>query len=572
LRLNTLIDIKLINYNIPGCTEDELKKDRLHGWRLLQYIKSNDPAMSSIQTSKINSHFAPLFMNAIAQNTTLRELALNVHLDATAALVLALNTSITKLNNPYSSMGDTGLKALMNHPSITDLSLLCNGIVHEEFINSSSQLTRLDLTMNKLHPNAAKMLSYNTNIRALNISSNRGLQKSGLILLSSSRSLTELNISGCNLDNETFKEVASNIALKTFKCGNNLNLKLDSIETLALSSTLTNLDLTRACIGDDAAQVLATNTTLRSLNLQRNNIGVKGVVALSNNTTLKKINLEENRLTIEAVKTLAEWTTITSLDVSTNKLVDECAILLASNTSLQKLNVCANRISDRGAEAIAHNTTLRHINISHNKLTKMSADLFILNPHLTQLIISHNTLKGVQSLFKKTSLLKVVVERAELGDITLKDISTNTNITSMDIRGCQITSEGAAALAANTTLVNLNHWANLYTTDDFDMIEERVFQNRRYIINTRSSTVVSIIVILLHSTSSFEQLPFEVIRMLASFLIFPSFSNQSRSATQIHDFIAKNAAEIKKRLKVKKSIHIIEHANKEKTEYRFVFK
>jgi hypothetical protein len=561
-----------MNQNILGCTEDELKKDRLHGWRLLQYIKSNDPAMSSIQTKKIKSHFAPLFVNAIAQNTTLRELTLNVHINATAALVLALNTSITKLSNPYSSMGDIGLKALMNHPSITDLSLLSNGIILKEFNNCSSQLTRLDLMMNKLHPNAAKMLSNNTNIQALNISSNRGLQKSGLILLSSSRSLTELNISGCNLDNETLKGVASIVALKKLKCGNNLNFELDSIEALALNSTLTSLHLNNTSIGDDAVQVFATNTTLRSINLRKNNIGIKGIVALSNNTTLKKINLGENILTIEAIKILADWTTITSLDVSTNKLKDECAILLASNTNLQELSVRANYLSNTGAKAIAHNTTLRRIDVSCNRITKISADLLVLNQHLTQLIISRNTLTGVQSLFKKSSLLNVVAARAELGDDGLKDIATNTNITSLDISGCQINSEGATALASNTTLVHLNHWANLYPANDYDMIEERIFRNRRHIINTRSSTLTTIIVVLLDSTSLFKQLPLEIVRLVSSFLIFPSFSNQSRSATQIHDFIAKNSAEIKKRLTIKKSIQIIEHTNKEKTEYRFVFK
>lgn len=328
----------------------------------------------------------------------------------------------------------------------------------------------------------------NTTLTSLNLSSNRGRQRSHeldsmfelVYVIKKNKTLTKLDLSGNQINSKTMdalvKALKKNKTLKKLILAqNDINREKSDdifsngfspsfIKALSSHPTLTELNLSvnrMAYLEMQAiATIMKTNKKLIRLDLginQAGNDGAKKIAkALKQNSTITSLTLKWNRIGAEGIKAIAE--------------------ALKYNETLIELDLEDNPIGVEGskalAEALTHNKTLKHINLGKSLIgiegAKALAEALTQNTTLISLNLDYNEIQaeGSQAIAEALTHNKTLLNfsfrynelRTEGAKAMAEAISHNTTLRTLDLSLNRFDTEGVGALALaltrNTTLVD----------------------------------------------------------------------------------------------------------------------
>ena len=263
--------------------------DSVHGQHILQRLRDNDAALTTLDLSSLDLDSADMTPLAacLATNTTVTSLALGINEGigneglATLGKCFERNKTLKYLDLPNTGIDDRGVTQLGFHlciykPALTGLVLshdIIEGSESLPFLCMSSILTTLDLAFLDLSDQVAAGLASALEFNA---------------------TLTSLNLASNNIGDEGATKLARCLRLKnnTLKC-----LDLDS-NKIGVAGAM------------QLSECLRINTALKSLCLSSNRIGDAGATRLARclcaNKTLTNLRLGHNRISNAVVTQLAE--------------------------------------------------------------------------------------------------------------------------------------------------------------------------------------------------------------------------------------------------------------------------
>lgn len=315
-----------------------------------------------------------------------------------------------------------------------------------------SDLTELDLSLNPIGNNGAKLLSESplSNLLRLNLRdcsiTNRGakaLAESKNLFKIQRFHLNENNLGANGIKSILSAPYVSNIThlsisldSKLFASNENLFIKFNNLEYLHLdglnnlniqhifdSSGLDNLkslslyDLKN----DDLKYLINSNIflNLTSLDLSQNKLSDEAFFSTTGLTAsrLKNLDLSHNKLTYIFVRILAEseqFKNLSELNLSYNQIDDEGAYILAQSnnfSNLRELNLCGNKITLKGISLLVESPNLKKI--EKISVTYSSTD----KPRLKDFLQSNTLTKKIRRLYLDT-----------MSTVQLKDLAKDYNI------------------------------------------------------------------------------------------------------------------------------------------------
>lgn len=185
-----------------------------------------------------------------------------------------------------------------NNTNLTTLELAYQQLNHQdmvilaEHLNANTHLVALNLNLNHIRDEGARVLATNTTVTSLTVTEN-AIEDKGAQALAQNTTLRSLRINYNPIGNEGAKAFVYNNHLQTLDVENCVIRPIEAKE-LAKNSTLISLNIGCNRIGDEGAKAFANNTTLSSLNVRSCRIGNEGAAAFANNETLTSLNLSLN--------------------------------------------------------------------------------------------------------------------------------------------------------------------------------------------------------------------------------------------------------------------------------------
>lgn len=231
--------------------------------------------------------------------------------------------------------------------------------------------------------------------------------------------------------------------------------------------TITSLTYSRHFLGETTVKLIAGITTLKALTINHSDMIADYCVVLSAIPSLTHLAFRRVNIYNEQVEKIATTSTVQNLEVYHAFIQDTSAIALARNTTITSLNLETNAISCHGAEALSFTTTIKELNISCNCIGEQGVVALANNTCIETLDISYTTLgeTAAKALATNTALTRLVVSNCNLEGM-LHIIAQNSTLLSLVLNNYTpveelppyykpVSSDGAIALAANTTLTSL---------------------------------------------------------------------------------------------------------------------
>ena len=364
---------------------------------------------------EINDEAAEALACIFSQNSKLKELDLSKNNLCSKAIMSILNelnpSTLIKFNISHNNItdeaGDNIANFLSKCTKLEVLDLSHNNLQDAGAIEicktNISTLISFDISHNKISIEAAddvaKFLSYNSQIKEHNLSSN-GLLELGMINIFKDMQVVQsvFNLSELNISNSSVMLKAVNELIAILLCNTNLK-KLDMscsnlpapdvakiFKGLRNISKLVKINVSHNMITDKAAENIATvlsrNNKLTSLDLSFSHLttsdAIKIFKGMKNISNLRTLNVSHNSITDEAAENIATVLScnnkLKSLDLNFNHLTASGTIKICKGmkniSNLAILNIGHNMITDEAAEYIAtvlfHNPNLKSFNLSSN--------------------------------------------------------------------------------------------------------------------------------------------------------------------------------------------------------------
>ena len=365
------------------------------------------------------------------------------------ANVLLCNTKLKELDMSHNNFSASGIVSIFQEMKVSNLITL--NISHNMITDEAAD-------------SIATVLSHNSNLRTLFVSSNY-LRSAGCVkILSGSKNmkgLTNLDIS-CNkitintadtsaTSELTFVHTADATIFKTMK--NISGLKILNIANIIIND---------AAALDDLVAVLSQNNELKELDISSNDLQTAGAFKVFQNikhfTSLTKLNIANNRITDEATEHIANVlsncselvelnlshndfhnlgalncitvSNLTKIDLNNNNIdeqtVNELSIFLSCCTKLEELNLANNNLQTAGAVKLFKKLTcnaLKIINFSGNSIKLNAAN------HIAISLSKSNKLQEIDLSCNALEApgIKKILAALNISNLTKLNIS-NTNI------------------------------------------------------------------------------------------------------------------------------------------------
>ena len=367
-------------------------------------------------------------------------------------------------------------------------------------LSRATKLNDLDLSHNNLSIVSASKLLNGMSLLKLDISFSAINDKTAhdiAKVLSQNTGLQELNISSCHLQTDAavivFKGMKSIINLSKFNVSNNGitdEVANHLAEVLSQYVGLKELDLSYNCLHATGAitivKGMASNLYLSKFNISHNNITneVSDDLAkiLSKTVQLTELDFGYNCLqtagAIIILKGMRFILNLSKFNISHNNITDEVkdclAEVLSQNTGLKELDLSFNCLQASGAtivcQRISKLTNLIKLNISNNNISSEAAhDIAIVLSHnksLEELDLSCNDFgaSGAVQIFQIlkdfTGLIKLNIGSIRMTDFAAVNIATvlnnNINLKELDLSNNNIQPLGATKYFRNALTLNLN--------------------------------------------------------------------------------------------------------------------
>lgn len=224
---------------------------------------------------------------------------------------------------------------------------ILNEIACDQWRKSELDLTSIKLDEKTFHE-LILALKKNSYIYSLRFSWSN-IQKSHIQMISTVANISILNVALNALGPEEAKILATMNQLSQLDIHQN---KIGNTGAKALAKTnLRILNVSENEIGNDGLRALARSTTITSLNVLSNQISDWGVKPFSNNTVLKSLDASSNKIGSEGAKVLATLKTLTRLNLSNNIIDFVGALALANNPALN-LSIFFNSLNTKESEKI----------------------------------------------------------------------------------------------------------------------------------------------------------------------------------------------------------------------------
>jgi Ran GTPase-activating protein (RanGAP) involved in mRNA processing and transport len=262
-----------------------------------------------------------------------------------------------------------------------------------EALKTNEYIKEIDLSNNKISPNAVKFLC-NAKIARLNLSGNP--IKEGAALFAKTTHIQELLLAGCSISDSIAQAILKNIQLKRVDLsGNDLgdeavegipddsrlealmfnhnNLTATGAKSIAKHKNIIELLLGTNRIGDEGIVYFADNDKLQILNLMQNGITKKGFFEICKSTSIKTLILFNNKIEFDKKDILPENFSFVHLSLSGNRINSSCErvlIALVSIPTLQELDLNINRIDGNGMKILYQNklNSLERIDLVGNPI------------------------------------------------------------------------------------------------------------------------------------------------------------------------------------------------------------
>lgn len=367
-------------------------------------------------------------------------------------------SSITFLNIP--SRNITNLEGIEYFTELTRLDCFYNNLTAIDISNNTkltnlsceyNQLTDLNLSNNTA---LAYLCCNNNQLTTLDVSNNSALTH----LICNGNQLTDLSVSTnialteltCYNNQLTALDVNNNTALKTLNCSvNHLSeLKLNGSKALTRlycqSNPLTNLDV-------------SSNTKLTNLECNNNHLSE---LDLGSNIELTSLICASNHLTTLDV---SNNTKLTSLNCTYNDMKDESSVTGLDNNLTKYFTFVPQNTVDLESVDITNEFIDPNFLAYVRKLLGYSSDDLIYNTDLLGITSLNMGYWGIASLTGIEYFKSLKVLYCHANQLTVLDISKNTELTSLSCYANQLT---ALDVSKNTALTRLSCYDNQLTAID----------------------------------------------------------------------------------------------------------
>nr|QBK84586.1 MAG: hypothetical protein LCDPAC01_00670 [Pithovirus LCDPAC01] len=278
-------------------------------------------------------------------------------LRSSAAIMIALSTSLITLNIDNNRIGLKGIRALSENKVLRILSLADNGVTDEgAVLLSKSSLTSLNLGYNRIGDRGVAALTKNGTLTSLNLRNNR-FGNIGVLALSRNKTLRHLNLS--------YNEVCENALIKISEipsltslcvCGNASNAVIVRFVSLIY------LDVSNNSLDSCTVKILSESKTLKSLWLRQNR-GPVDIYALVLSKNITYLDLSGNHVKTEDIFILSKNLTLKTLVLNNCGVSRIGAITLSRNFTLTSLSLYENNIHSEGVYALSRSKTLRYLEL-----------------------------------------------------------------------------------------------------------------------------------------------------------------------------------------------------------------
>ena len=412
---------------------------------------------------------------------------------------LKLGASLEEVDISDNSIGDEGIKSLVNNLGLAILSLTYNtvgvegGIAIAENLKRCPELKKLDLCIMKINCESVAAIARGLEYCALYLTkvdlSDNKIGDDGARALAEGLMLCSNLVDVDLMDNAIGDEGAVALAegLVHCRCLENLLLDSNSIgddgakglaDVLVKCENLKSLSLDRNNIGDVGAKVLKRQCPVRFefsdvVDLDNNNISSKGAVFLTESDTLdqrgKNIG-DDGAVRLGELLESADCESLDYVRLSDNDIGDDGAIALAeglkSCKNITSLNLSKNKIGNAGmialGEALQECTKLESLDLQRNQIGDDGAKAFQLClPHcckLDFLNLDDNDIGGqgahhlAQGLKCSTNLTNLMLSDNHIGDDGALNLGTGikycSNLDSLSLDNNLIGDIGARGLGS----------------------------------------------------------------------------------------------------------------------------
>lgn len=210
----------------------------------------------------------------------------------------------------------------------------------------------------------------------------------GIIELAKNKSIDFLSVSYNDIGNQGAAAIATMPALKDLFISWN-RISNPGTQALAKSNSITSLALANNYISDAGAAAFQFNNKLLDLFLDDNRISSKGMISLAKNKTIKFLTVPNNLIDDEGAEALANNQIIDVINLTNNRITERGAKYLAKNSALIYLLLAKNKIGDQGAQAFSNHPTLEMLHLDDCGISDAGASTLNL-PHLEFLGLSNN--------------------------------------------------------------------------------------------------------------------------------------------------------------------------------------
>lgn len=237
-------------------------------------------------------------------------------------------------------------------------------------LSKNKYIKRLILAGNEFGDKEISDLANLENIEELNISDTKITDLGAQTLISSN--LIRLDISVNNLSDEALKAIQSNYSILELNLSEN-NITDKGLDLIAKNKSIKKLILDNIQIPKNGIKNLLTHSTIETLSLKNCAINDEMAEEISKSKSLREITLSYNRITAIGVNALIKNSNIESLYLCKNRLDDSCVADLISMKNLKNLSLCFNKLTDYGANLLIkhfYKSNMENLNVSDNLTTK----------------------------------------------------------------------------------------------------------------------------------------------------------------------------------------------------------
>ncbi len=218
-----------------------------------------------------------------------------------------------------------------------------------------------------------------------------------------------------------------------------------SIEALSGLQDLRQLDLTHSASIDDASIVaLKGHPKLEAIDLSFTNLTDDSLSTILSIPKLKSVRLVGTKITDKGLAKLAAAASLTQIAVGSELITDEGVSSLSPNSDLSQLEIVGSKITDGSMHVLATLSKLEWLRLPQNAdLTDLGICELGALPALTNLDVSGTGFTGLgcgKAGFPV--LLGLEANSSKVTDSTLVDFSGIEHLTSLKIKGTDVTEAG----------------------------------------------------------------------------------------------------------------------------------